>query len=275
MILSAVAAAAPCDPVGADALRRRLDDAEAAYVGLDADGFEAALDAAALDLPCLTEPLPPGEVARWHGLAALQAFVRADRGGVAGSLAAAEAAVTGWRFPAGWIPEGHDLRSLAPGAAGPTAPIPPPARGATWLDGHPDARRATERPTVFQWVDAPGHAALSAYLLPGDPLPAYPTAAPVPPPPPPDRPAPPARSGPRGVAVASVAGGVVLAGASAAAFAGAARGRATFDGPGTPGWTGADLERLQARTNALEAAGWSAAGLGAVALAAGGLTWSR
>lgn len=269
--------AAPCAPVAVGAFRAPLDRAEAAYAALDPAGFQAALDEAALALTCLAEPLPSPDVARWHGLAALQAYVRGDLAAVSGSLAAAQAAEAGWTFPSAWVPEGHELRSVSAAPPGASVALLPPAAGSTWVDGHRDDRRPTSRPAVFQLVDERGAAALSLYLLPADGAPVYPVAAPPPLPLPVPAPAPvaaPAR-GSRAPAVAALVGGVALAGVSGGAFAAASSGRARFDGPTGGDWTIDDLTGLQRRVNASEATAWTAGGLAIASFAVAGVTWTR
>lgn len=282
-----VARAVECAaPVTAERWRAELAEAERGYRELDATGFEDALDGAALDLPCVVDPLPPVDIARWHGLLLLRQYTDGRQAEAARSLAAARAAVPGWTVPADLLPAGHELRALAPAPESPTVPVPTPLDAATWFDGRPSAARPTERATVLQVRrTADGRVTTTAWLLPSDPLPGWPVAPPPPVPAPPvpapapvvaaplPAPAPTQVSTPseaRRRPSAAAIGALVLTGLGAAAggglAAGASAAEATFwsDSPERLGWDG---DRLAAQAKTVGSL--TTASLGCFGLAAG------
>lgn len=151
-----------------------LDAAESAFAHLDAVAFDTGMHRAELDLPCLAEPLPPVQAARWHRLVALRLYGRGDEAGARLALAAARAADPFGVLPAALLPPGHAARALelaATGLDGATH-ARPPRRGALVFDGQYGLGRPTERPVVCQLVVS-GEVRSSTYLAPGQPLPPY------------------------------------------------------------------------------------------------------
>ncbi len=161
-----------------------------AFRQLDRDGFAAGRDQLLAGLPCLAEPLQPGDAASVHGLMALSAFLDKDDGASVANLHAALRSDPGFDLPADLFPDGHPLRlhlqvarSLQPGVL---RPLPVPSDGAVTVDGAEASHAPGDRPSLLQWTAAELEVRDTRYLTVGGPMPDW---GPVPelPDAPPDR----------------------------------------------------------------------------------------
>ncbi len=153
-----------------------VEQATQAFRQLDREGFAAYRDRLIAVLPCLAEPLQPGDAASIHGLMALSAFLDKDDGGSVASLHAAVRSDPTFDLPAELFPDGHPLRlhlqvarSLQPGAL---RPLPQPAQGELSVDGVFATHAPGDRPSVLQWtVELTPRDTL--YLVAGEPMPPW------------------------------------------------------------------------------------------------------
>lgn len=250
------AAAATCpDEAGADVLRDDLRAAEAAYTELDVDGFTRSVDAAAILLPCLEEPIGPDLAAWYHRVFGIRLYVARDGGRAAEALAAARILDPDHTFSEDLLPIGHPIRSRYEAVdpeSGLTRRVAEPLSGQLLFDGIPGRERPSDRSTIVQLVDEAGEITATSYAFTTDPLPPYAAKA-MP------------RRGPFKPNIPSL---VVAGSATAVAlglYGGALASEAAFKRTGVDRDL-EDLERLRRQTNGLV---WSSVGVGAVAL--GGL----
>ncbi len=269
LLLATVARAADCPAgTGLADLHAELRAAEAAFGGMDLDGFAAHHGRAASLLPCLDEPVAPADAAAVHRVEALAAFMAEDRAGTVASFRAAAALDPSWRLDEALAPPGHPLREQLE-----TARVLPPSPrvdlGETGelvirVDGTRDVGRPTDQPTVLQGLTPEGAIAGTSLVGIGAPLPGWVPTGPA-------RPRTDAatadRKGPRWVLLApTAAAGVGAAGLYGWAWAS----RARYLDETTPY---SDLDALRSRT---KGATVGAGVLGGVALGLGAatvLTW--
>ncbi|MEQ1507808.1 MAG: hypothetical protein ABMB14_36605 [Myxococcota bacterium] len=258
------------DPVPLDRWVAELDRAEAGFASVDAAGFADRLDEASIDLGCVASAVSPPLAARYHALIGLRQYVDGRLDDTRASFAAVRAADPGFALSTAIVPDGHEVHGLLAGAAPSTtgSPIPSPRDGEVVLDGRIATERPLDRPAILQWIDDDGAVELTRYLLPADPLPAYPIAAIASEVPPAEASAPgPSRDRRDRRHRAWVLGVSGLAAAGSGALYGlAAHDAARFGGPLPEDWGRAELVGLQRRTNGLVVA---SVALGGVAVGAG------
>jgi hypothetical protein len=174
-LLPSVAFAACLTSSDTTQLASRLEAAEAAYVALDAEAFERALDDATLLVPCLSD-VPPRELAaRMHRLDGLRLFAGGDNEGALASMQAARVLDPGYRFPDETLPADHALRvayEALPTDEGSAVRPPQPVDGVFVFDGVEQPWRPLDRATLFQLVDGPT-VSTTRMLAPEEDLPAY------------------------------------------------------------------------------------------------------
>lgn len=173
---AAPADAAPACAASTADLQAILEQAQAQYAGLDVDGFKASTDEANALLPCLTDPLPRSLAATYHRFRGLRGFVDGDPVASTGSFAAARSIEPGYRFPESLIPAGNPVlvEYLAVDVEkGTYAPVAEPAVGRLTFDGRTLTQRPTGWPTVLQVYADDGGVSQTAWIGPGEPLPAY------------------------------------------------------------------------------------------------------
>ena len=160
----------------AEQVESRLQAAEEAFSGADADAFVMALEEVALLVPCLGEPLPPSEAARMHRLEGIRTFIQGESEASQAALRAARVLEPSYRFPETLLAADHDLR-LQYSAMDPTDArtrrVPEPRVGNIAFDGAPTRARPSDRSTVVQLLDAQQRVFSTSYLGPDDPLPDY------------------------------------------------------------------------------------------------------
>ena len=122
-------------------------------------------------------PIPPILAARLHRAVALRAFVSGDQAGARRALLAARVLDPTGEYPTSVIPADHPLRALDPGVpavAPATNTVATPPAGQVYFDGHSRLDRPSDRPTAYQLIGQRGDTLTGAYLLPEEPMPAYP-----------------------------------------------------------------------------------------------------
>jgi len=243
-------------PVSARDLVVVVTQGDAAFSALDDEQFAAARQEAEAMVPCLAEPLSPGDAALLHKLGALGAFVDRDDAAAVAAFRSLVLASPGYALPESLAPEGHPLRTHFAVAEGmvvvPGSQLPAPVAGRVYVDGRPADEAPAGRPWVFQHIDEAGAVLDSALVAAGEDAPAFentglPVAAGVRP----------------GVhrPLALTAGAAALA--SGVLYLSA---RGTADRFWDPTTETSELEALRTRTNTL---GWLSAGAAVVAVGTG------
>jgi hypothetical protein len=172
------AAADPCaERYPTARLDEKLDEGERAFADLDDETFLRAVDEAALINRCLDGLISPALAARLHWLNGIQLYLRNDHQRSAASLSGARGLETAWALPESVLPKDHELRAIfdAQPAAAQVEQAPEPAQGQLYFDGRASMARPIDRATVFQLVLADQQVETTAYVFPGDGLPAYAT----------------------------------------------------------------------------------------------------
>ena len=129
-------------------------------------------------LPCVDAVLSPSEVASYHRLQALSAFLDRDHAGTVASFRSLLATAPGYLLPDDYAPPNHPMRvdfQVAQGAVGaPAANLRTPRSGAVQVDGKAAGEAPVDRPWVFQYVDGEGQVQTTALVPAGGAVPAYP-----------------------------------------------------------------------------------------------------
>lgn len=258
LLLLAAFAQAACPATSADLLVS-LEDAEAAFGGLDLAAFRAATDAAAEQVGCVGDVLPRPLVARLHRAQGLRAFVDGDVVKATAAFASARAIEPGYQFPEALVPAEHPVRERyvqQDPASGGATPLDAPVDGVIEVDGRPGDPLPTTRPAVVQYRSMVAGVQDSLYHWPGAPLFDYPVAdgrVATDAPPPLER-----RSH---ASIPLVVGAAVALGVSGGAYAVASGAHDAYYAAETQP---ADLEGLRARTNGffLTSVGAGVAGVG-------------
>ena len=167
-------------PTTVAALEEQIGVAEQAFVALDVSTFNNARRSAASTLSCEGELVPAGDVARYHRVVALGAFVdRQDERALA-AFRSALVADPQIGLP-GSFPPGHPLfvlldtaRNTPNGAVG-SVVVPQGLVG--YVDGSRTVIAATDRPLLVQVTDATGHVLFTGYDQPLPDLSSYVVAA--------------------------------------------------------------------------------------------------
>ena len=178
-VAAAVACALP--PVSVDTLAATISDATGAFAGLDLEGFEAKAGMVWKQLPCVSEPMTPIDVADVYKLRALDAFLAQDEPTVGASLTSALKAAPGTTLPASIAPKGHPLKqafddasaSVTSGATGPEVDLPVPSEARLLVDGQPVLSRSAERAVLLQLLTMDGAVAWTHLVEPSAEVPAY------------------------------------------------------------------------------------------------------
>jgi hypothetical protein len=247
-------------PLTAADLGLLLDDAEAAWIRLDPTAFTAATDDLAGRVLCLADEPDRALVARYHRVQGLRAFLVRDEERAERAFASARRIEPAAHLPTTLVPEGNPIQaaySALPLDAVVLEPVPAPASGGLWFDGAAARERPANVPTLFQWRGSDGAIAATAYVWPGEPLPAYPVG-------------PGSRSGARRTLLLAAAAGELVA---AGLYVGAVVNHAAFEDRDTRVDA---LDGLAARANGFNAAaiGVGIAG-GATAVVAFVVPWGR
>lgn len=182
LALTAAVALAECD---ARTLAQAVGHAETAFTEMDGDRFGDAVRDARSTLECIADVLSPIEVAGYHRVNALAAFLRQDHTRATLEFRAVRGTQPGYVLPTEIAPEGHPLRTDydASGqfAEGERFPLPDPTTGWLLVDGQRGTNAPGGRPFVLQWVNQDGVVALTAWVDVGSALPAYPKVPVAPP----------------------------------------------------------------------------------------------
>ena len=174
---SAALADQPCASAASQAdLQGALQRAETAFSALDVETFTRSMDDAIFLVPCLAEPVDVAQIARLHRLQGIRQFVANEEERAVQSFAAARATEPDYQLPLWLVPDGSALRDLygrMPVENGTKVPVPAPVSGTIRFDGVPGLERPTSWSSFVQVLDANGRVVATAYLFPGDAMPAY------------------------------------------------------------------------------------------------------
>lgn len=153
-----------------------LDDAESAYGGLKVDAFRAAMAEVRAAVPCLSEEVTSHVAAEIHRYEGLLAFLDRVPERSMAAFAAARAIEPNYKFPETVVPANNpalaDYLAIDPDAS-PRMRVAQPIDARILFDGQPAVDRARDFPAIVQLVSADGSVRTTAYVWPGDPLPAY------------------------------------------------------------------------------------------------------
>ncbi len=185
--MTALAQQAPCAfTARASEVRDKLDEAETAYKNVDVDGFANAMDEVHVMLPCVADRVTVEEAARLHRMVGIQTFANGREREAKAALTAAARTEPTWRVPPDLLPASHPLTLIYNGVQpgpDPRVEVPRAIDGPIRFDGVQEVGRPSERPTLFQLLDADGDAISTKYLWAEDELPDYaidPTATAIP-----------------------------------------------------------------------------------------------
>ncbi len=175
LLLAPSAASAAC-PADLGELARQVDQALEAYATMDTDLFFSAQRSAREAVGCLEELAEPAQVAPFHGVEGLAAFLMEDDEATVASFRSALAADPSWSLPESVAPPGslleEPLQRAAELGTGPTHPLLGSSGFHLVVDGEPDADRPAERPYVLQVVTEDWDVLWSGPLAAHDDLPA-------------------------------------------------------------------------------------------------------
>ena len=179
LVLSDVSRAGCPVAVKSTQLEAKIDEALAQLEKLDIDAFRTQTDAIQGVVPCVVEPISGAIIAKLHRVNAIRAF--GERASLAPEMfSAARRLDPDYVLPATIAPEGNPLwaayNAIDP-ASRETREINPPTEGSVALDGEVTLFRHADWPTFAQVYDVDGGVAASGYVLPNEPLPAYPGSA--------------------------------------------------------------------------------------------------
>lgn len=178
LLMIGAALAAPVCPATLTEFTAAVDEAEHAFVEMNASGVTNALDDAIAELSCTESVVPPALAARLHRAMALRAFISGDEAGSRRALYAAKVLDPAGDYPDTVVPPDHPLRVLLPGAILGTpasVPVPAPATGSVHFDGRVSLARPSDRPALFQLTDARGTVKQGSWLSAEAPMPKYTT----------------------------------------------------------------------------------------------------
>jgi len=177
---TALPAWAEC-PVGAtesSTISQYVTEGDTAFINMDEDGFKQAHEAAVWALPCVGEGLSSGQVAGFHKMEALGAFLGRQHGATVASFRALSATAPGYALSDDLAPESHPMRiHFAVASDMPKSPVkslPRPNEGWIYVDGAPATEVPTDRPYVFQRFDEEGAVVQTQLVQPGLDAPRYP-----------------------------------------------------------------------------------------------------
>lgn len=174
-------------------VKTHVDDAMLAFATLDEEGVVSSFGEAEKAIPCLNAVMAPTDVASYHRLVGIKAFLDGDDDAAVTAFQAASFVQPDYVLSTKIAPEGGKLRRLFDKAAAMPDPLEVPFTAPAGQTGYVDGATATERPAtvpaIVQFVDASGHAKWSDYVPAGGYLPTdrkKPEPAPVKPAPAPE-----------------------------------------------------------------------------------------
>ena len=152
-------------------------EAGTAFTEMDPERFERARVAVIAAVDCTQDVLPGADVATFHGVMAMAAFIRHDDVGAVNAFRGARAADTAWTLDPVVVPEGHPMRTqytlastLADGAR---RSIQSTAGRELLVDGAPGDTFPSDRPAVLQVLSEDGRVVKTYYILSIDGLPTW------------------------------------------------------------------------------------------------------
>ncbi len=171
-LLSAHPVQAACEVRSSTAdLAAALNAAAAAMVAMDFPGFVENRNRAQDALHCLGERLTAVDVAAFHRVMALDAYLDQDPEGTVASFRSALATQPGFTLPASFALPGNPLHDLFQQAreqgAGASNAIFPPAGTVIFVDSLLGTSRPVERPAILELQAADGSLLWTGYLPTG------------------------------------------------------------------------------------------------------------
>jgi hypothetical protein len=172
-LLPALAFAGECESVTTAAdLRQAATEVESAWKAMDSERVDAFANRARIVVECLGETLSSEDTASYFRVRGYAEYLAGDIPAAEHSLLAARRIQPRYLIPEDLVAENHPMRKMFLTLAyRPTAvrePLPKPASGVLVVDGtSPATSTPTERPYVFQQIDAAGAVMTSAVFETG------------------------------------------------------------------------------------------------------------
>ena len=216
-----------------DELQANLDQAETAFIELDAALFSKSLEDLSIKLPCVRDLIPKSLAARYHRVWGIHQFSQGDELQAFQTLQAARVLEPGYTFPEGMFPSNHTLvvqyqrLKIKPRSSGRVAN---PRNLEIYFDGEKTRQRPAGQSTLLQISSKSGEIRTTEFLPIASPMPNYEATQRL------------RKPLAIGTSAAAVLAGVFL---GASAFS-----RAQFNAD-DPNYTLDDLERLKRNTNTL------------------------
>ncbi len=178
-LLASLGWTAECaEPASSTDLTRAIADAEATIARLDIEAFKEATDRLDALLPCLDDPVTRNVAAQVHRFKGIRAFADRRLDDAEVMFRAGRALEPTYVFPDDLIPPGNPIRTAYEQVEFGTPaydPLPPPEGGGyIQLDGRTTTQRPRNWATLYQRFEGDGALVETAYLMPDDPVPAYP-----------------------------------------------------------------------------------------------------
>lgn len=172
-------AEAACDrPIPLADISQLVSTFERAFAERNKKRLDTAYGSYTESVRCIRETLILTDVARFHRVEGMVAFLHDDRQAAVAALKAARLAEPNYQLPPGLVDPTHPLRKLYDGIPIDEPPsnttLPEPAEGWLRLDGELTRDVPTGRPYVFQRFDAAGNVLDTAWVAAGATPPSYP-----------------------------------------------------------------------------------------------------
>ena len=160
----------------ASELSTTLENAEQAFMAMNADGFSTALEDLAVKLPCLRETIQPVLSARYHRVIGIQRYAAGDELGAFEALKASRILDPNYGFDAKMFPPGHQLvvqYQTLPSKDRDSGRVAASRDLLFVFDGVETRKRPAGRAALLQMTTEDGVVRSTAYLGPLDPMPNY------------------------------------------------------------------------------------------------------
>lgn len=177
LTLISIAQASCARPIPLADLSQLVSTFERAFAERNKTRLETAYGSYTASLPCIRETLVRTDVARFHRVEGLVAFLGDDRAAALAAFKAARLAEPSYTLPPGLVDASHPLRKLYDGIPIDSPPsntqLAEPAEGWIRLDGELTRDVPTGRPYVFQRFDPQGNVLDTAWVPTGGTPPSY------------------------------------------------------------------------------------------------------
>lgn len=153
-----------------------IDQSHLEFSGLEVDAFRRSTERIREIVPCLSDTVPRYLAAELHRLFGLQAAAVGDRTLMEQAFTAARNLEPEYKFPEAMVPPNspvmEEYQRIREGSEERES-VREPKHGYLRFDGRPGTTRPVNSPTVVQVVHRSGRVLQTAYVLPGEPMPAY------------------------------------------------------------------------------------------------------